>query len=199
MQSLWVKEANAVLINSHTWKKLRTAGLDENLTCLPDLLCPTVTLFDGLFLGKFLRQGGEILTESWYKSSDCAILLSNHCELSKRMKFLFAVIYENKWRIGDLEESSTPLVRDAFWLFITQKHLKARPWNYDKILILVFKLCYLHFLLIFTFLLIVWKLYMVAIFGSFFLRTSDWRRNFKFWWFHGWEIAKIYRSSLYKK
>ena len=36
----------------------------------------TVTLFDGLFYGKYKRQGREILTQSSFKSLICAIKIS---------------------------------------------------------------------------------------------------------------------------
>ena len=42
---------------------------------------PTVTLVDGLFLGNYKRLGCEILTQSSFKSSICALIIEdlNEC------------------------------------------------------------------------------------------------------------------------
>ena len=51
-------------------------GLDESLKTI-NRLDPTVTLFDGLHLGKFIRYGHKILTQSLFQSSIRAIKIWN--------------------------------------------------------------------------------------------------------------------------
>ena len=52
--------------------KMTILGLAESFKTM-NRPGPIVTLFDGLFLGKYKKQGREILTQSSFKYAICAI------------------------------------------------------------------------------------------------------------------------------
>ena len=85
---------------------------------------------------------------------------------------------------------------DALWWYVSQIVFEVLTWNFDATLIWVLKLSHKNLGFI-SF--IVWKLYgfqhfqqISSFFGSLFIITFDWIRNFNFWWFHRKDIIQIY-------
>ena len=91
---------------------------------------------------------------------------------------------------------------NALWWLICQKVYKIGIWNFDKIFIQVFNLCYQSLESIYY---IVWKLWdfpqrkSLLIFSSFFIITFDWNGNFEIRWFHRKDVVQIYQNILYLK